>query len=480
MVFSAACLFVSHLLLAAPTPQFKSAVNAQVAAARKVAPEIGVVVTDLQSGEVVYSYNPDTPRILASNTKLLTSAAALDLLGPGFAFETEVLVRGEVVDGVLQGDLGVVGGGDPTISGRDYDGDSFGAFREWAARLRAVGIERVAGRLVLDHSLFDDERIHPDWPKDQLDRWYEAPVDALSLNDNCVLLKVRPNGRPGTPAAVEVIPPLSMFRVVADATTVHYRHKQWMSLGRRTGDESYVLTASGRIRTRTESIDRWITVTDPTRYFGEGLRAGLAEEGIGIDGPTVTSGKGDPDDGDWRRVYVHRTGLLPVLEILNKRSQNFYAESVLKLLGARLCGEGSWAGGRRVVAEFLAGLGIEPGSYSLHDGSGMSRGNRFSPREMTLLLRYMFHHRWGGEFVRTLPYSGEEDLKWDERLADPPYRGNVMAKTGYIDGVSTLSGYAKARSGKLYTFSILLNSIRRKSSAEAAQDRIVRAVVDHG
>ncbi len=445
-----------------------------------MAPEIGVVVMELQSGEIVYSYNPDTRRIIASNTKLLTTSAALDLLGPGFSFETEILVRGEVDGGVLQGDLAVIGGGDPTISGRDYYGDSFGAFREWAARLRALGIERVAGRLILDHGLFDDERVHPDWPKDQLDRWFEAPVDALSFNDNCVLLKVRPNGRAGTPAAIEVVPPLAMFRVDANATTVHYRHKQWMRLGRRTGAESHVLTASGRIRTRTDSIDRWITVTDPPRYFGAGLRAGLAEEAVGIDGPTVTTGARLHGGDVWRRVHVHRTGLLPVLEIVNKRSQNFYAESVMKLLGARLCGDGSWAGGRRAVAEFLAGVGIEPGTYSLADGSGMSRDNRFTPRQLTLVLRHMFHHRWGGELVRTLPYSGEADLKWEKRLADPPYRGNVMAKTGYLNGVSTLSGYVKGRSGKLYAFSLLLNSIRTKNAAEAAQDNIVKAVVDHG
>jgi D-alanyl-D-alanine carboxypeptidase/D-alanyl-D-alanine-endopeptidase (penicillin-binding protein 4) len=251
-----------------------------------------------------------------------------------------------------------------------------------------------------------------------------------------------------------------------------------MSLGRRTGSESHVLTASGRIRSRTESIDKWITVTDPPRYFGEALRAALVEEGVGIDGATVEVA-GLPEVG-WRSVHVHRTGLLPVLEILNKRSQNFYAESLLKLLGARLCDEGSWAAGHRVVADFLAEIGIEPGTYSLIDGSGMSRGNRLTPRQMTLVLRHMFYHPWGGEFVRTLPYSGEVDLRWEKRLADPPYRGNVMAKTGYLNGVSTLSGYAKARSGKLYAFALLMNSIRTKNAAEAAQDKIVRAVVDHG
>ena len=177
---------------------------------------------------------------------------------------------------------------------------------------------------------------------------------------------------------------------------------------------------------------------------------------------------------------THRTDLLTVLEVVNKRSQNLYAESVLKLLGARHCGEGSWPAGVRAAAEFLGEAGIAAGTYRLADGSGMSRGNRLTPEQLTRLLHHMFFHPWGAEFVRTLPYSGERDLKWEKRLADRPYRGNVMAKTGYLTGVSTLSGYAKARSGKAYAFSILMSSIRSEWQARAAQDRIVRAIIDHG
>ncbi len=124
---------------------FRANVNAQVAAARQVAPDLGVHVVELLSGKAVYSYNPETRRILASNTKLVTSAAALDRLGPGYFFETEVLVRGQVAGGVLAGDLAIVGGGDPNLSGRQYQGDSFGAFREWAAALQRIGVGRIEG-----------------------------------------------------------------------------------------------------------------------------------------------------------------------------------------------------------------------------------------------------------------------------------------------------------------------------------------------
>ena len=460
---------------------FRFGVNAQVAAARQAASAIGVDVVDLSSGTSVYSFNPETLRILASNTKLVTSAAALDRLGPQYFFETQVLARGEVTDGVLHGDLAIVGGGDPTISGREYQGDVFGPFREWAVVLERLGIRRIEGDLLLIHGLFDQEVVHPDWPKDQLTRWYEAPVAALSFNDNCVLVKVWPSAQAGGTARVELVPALPMFRVENGALTTSRSRSQQIQIDRTSqgGDED-VLKVDGRIFRRTESYDQWLTVSDPVAYFGAALRAALGEEGIAIAGRLRPSAELPRDSRVWRRVTTHRTDLLTVLEVVNKRSQNFYAESVLKLLGSRFCDRGSWSEGRRAVQEFLGEVGLEPGSYQHADGSGMSRNNRFAPRQLTTLLRHMFFHSWGPEFVRTLPYSGERGLKWSKRLANGPYRGNVMAKTGYIRGVSTLTGYAKARSGKLYAFSILMNAIRSDWQAKAAQDKIVKAVIDHG
>ena len=247
---------------------------------------------------------------------------------------------------------------------------------------------------------------------------------------------------------------------------------------------SHVLTVSGRIYHRTDLVDKWVTVVDPLRFFGAALRAALAEEGIEVAGQVGTTAvltSAAATSSPWRPVLTHRTDLLTVLEVINRRSQNFYAECVLKLLGAQLCGEGSWAAGIRVVEEFLIENGLTGnGAIQMADGSGMSRNNRFTPRQVTALLWLMNGQRWKREFLRTLPYSGESDLSWEKRLEDPPYRGNVLAKTGALRGVSALSGYAKARSGKLYAFSILCNRVRTDWQAKKAQDRIVKALIDHG
>jgi serine-type D-Ala-D-Ala carboxypeptidase/endopeptidase (penicillin-binding protein 4) len=449
------------------------ALTQQVQAALRTAPGLGVHVVDLQSGASVYGYAPDELRVLASNTKLFTTAAALDSFGPGHLFETRFVLRGSVQGGVLQGDLGVVGGGDPNISGRSFDGDSFAVFRQWARALRERGIRRVTGDVYLAHGLFAGPVIHPDWPRDQLSSWYEAPVDALSFNDNCILVRVGP-GRLGSLAQVEIVPPVRLLRIDNTSRTVASRKSHRVAVSR-DGD---LLRVSGAIFSGAGPLEVWVTVPDPARYFGAGLVAALASEGIEVAGRLrpVPQLPGPV----WERVSAFRSDLLTALQVTNKRSQNFYAEALFKGLGARRCGVGSWPEGARAVSEFLAGVGIPRGSFQMSDGSGMSRHNRFTPRQVTLLLRHMYFHPAGSEFAKTLPYGGEDNGSWNKRLAAYPYRGNVYAKTGTLVGVSALSGYAKAVSGRTYAFSILGNRTAGAWAAKQAEDRIVMALIDNG
>lgn len=475
-------LVVLHLLFApglafsqAPQTQpsaVERAVGAAVARALQDTATMGVHIVELDTGETVYAYTPDEKRIVASNNKLFTTAAALDALGPGYFFETRLLSRGTVAGDTLQGDLGVVGSGDPQISGREFGGDPYGAFRPWAAALRERGVRRITGDLYLAHGLFEPLRVHPDWPRDQLTEWYEAPVDALSFSDNCILVKVWP-GRAGERARVETVPPVPLFRVDNTATTTAKRRGTRIYVGRL----DTLLTVKGSIDAGSGPFETWVTVPDPTLYFGSALRAALADEGIVMEGHLrpVTELPG----AIWERVALHRSDLVTAVRTTNKRSQNFYAETLAKTIGAQRCGRGAWAEGMRAVGEFLLSIGVPRNAFHLVDGSGMSRANTATPRAFTTLLRHMFFHPAALEFAQSLPYSGDEELKgWKRRMAAPPYRGNVLAKTGTLNGVSSLSGYAKAVSGKSYAFSILIN--RSRGDAHGAQDRIVMALIDNG
>jgi D-alanyl-D-alanine carboxypeptidase/D-alanyl-D-alanine-endopeptidase (penicillin-binding protein 4) len=433
---------------------------------------LGIEIVDLGSGRGVFNYNPLDTFVTASNTKLITTAAALDALGPDYLFETRVVMRGSLQNGVLAGDLGVIGGGDPNISGRAYEGDSYGVFRTWAHDLVARGVHQIDGDVYLDTGLFESLQIHPDWPRAQLASWYEAPVAALAFNDSCILVRVVP-GKRGGQARIETVPPLPLFTIANTATTTRSKHHNYLAVNR-AADR---LLISGTIWEKASSFDVWIAVPDSVRYFGAALVGALAEEGI------VVHGKVHPVDRlpgpVWEHVATYRSDLLDSIRIANKHSQNFYAESLLKLLGARRCGEGSWQQGVRAASDFLATLGIAKGSFTMVDGSGLSRANRFSPHQMATLLRAMYFHRWGAEFVSSLPGSGGADGSLHGRMNGAGYRGNVYAKTGTIDGVSALSGYARSASGHVYAFSILCNRAT-VWQARQAQDRMVIALIDHG
>ena len=467
------------LLLVAPPllADLRQDIDHQVRAGRRHVPTLGVHVVELASGEEVYAFEADRSLVPASNQKLLTTVAALDLLGAGYRFRTELGYRG-VLDpgGGLLGDLAVRGGGDPTISGRFERGDPYALFRRWAAALREHGIERVAGDLYLEHGLFDDQRVHPDWPADQRMWWYEAPVDALSFNDNCMLLSAWGASRPGRPALVELLPRLPLLEVKSRLVTTAHRSRHRWKVHRDPG--SPIVQVDGQVYAPAHPFRSAVTIDDPVEYFGRALSDALAAEGIDLRGELRPVER--LPGPYWWRVAVHERPLVDVLDVTNKRSQNFYAESLFKLLGARVCGRGSWPGGVEAVEGYLRSrMGWDLDGIRIADGSGMSRANRIAARRLTELLREAWFAPEGLELVRSLPYGGEDGASLHERLDAPPYRGNVFAKTGTLTEISTLSGFAKGRSGRIYVFSILCNGAPAWRGRQL-QDRIVETIVDGG
>jgi D-alanyl-D-alanine carboxypeptidase/D-alanyl-D-alanine-endopeptidase (penicillin-binding protein 4) len=294
---------------------------------------------------------------------------------------------------------------------------------------------------------------------------------------------VRPGAAPGAAAEVEITPRLSTLGISNQAKTTGRASSHGIAVERRPGSD--VIEVSGWVYLRAEPFVVAVTVPDPQSLFGHALLAGLEEAGVVVAGDLRIVHR--LPEATWRVVARHRTDLPTVLDVVNKRSQNLYAEALVKLLGLELCGEGSWAAGGEAVAGFLDKVGIPRGSYGWADGSGMSRNNRFSPRQMTTVLRHMYFHPYGRAYLSSLAYSGESDLDppWmtsslSKRLTEKGYRSNVLAKTGGLDGVSTLSGYVKAQSGRIYAFSILCNSVSERWRAAQAEDRIVRVLVDRG
>lgn len=436
---------------------------------------VSIQIADEQTGEVVFSRNPDTPETIASVTKLISTATALHYLGPDYRFRTTFWRRGEIRQGSLIGSLLVVGGGDPNISGRFYDDNINAVFDKWAEGLHQAGISRVVGEIVLNASFFDSVGRHPDWPVGQESRWYQAPISALSYNDNVVLVSIRPGGRAGRPAGVSIEPPVDILRPVALARTVGRRGRVRVAVSRSAG--SNAVTVSGTVPLRPASWSTPITIDDPPTYFGMALKNRLQNAGITVSGPIVV--RPVKPDSFWVQVASTESDLLPTIQVCNKRSQGFYAEQIFKTVSAERKGVGSWPGSVALAKEFLAGMGLEPAHFTLHDGSGLSSANRVPASDLVKFLRAMDGQSFGPVWRTTLAVSGEAEGTLRHRMKDPVTRGQVLAKTGSIERVSTLAGYARASSGRNYVFAILLNGVSG-GVGQAFQDRLLRALIVNG
>ena len=443
--------------------------------------EMGVVVTKPGDAAPVVALNPGKLLVLASTTKLFTTAAALDRLGPDYKFRTRLYRDAEIgEDGVLHGHLVVTGGGDPGLSGRWYEDDPLAVFRPWAAALANRGVRAIRDGLLLDVSFFDDVQSHPDWPSEQEQRWYQAPVSALSYNDNIVLVRASGGLRSGSPALLgfdPLGPPL--LNLISKVVTASRR--TWVGVHREAG--SHTVVAAGLVGKNRSWVGD-VTVPDPPLYFAAALSQVLRESGIRVDAPPTvrTEPLGVPLPLSNRvLLHTHETPLSYALAVCNKRSQSFFAEQILKTLGAEKRGRGTWENGRAEVAAFLGSLGLDASRYQLADGSGRAHTNRASAAAYVDFLTALAT-RWNHfeTFKSTLAIAGEPDGTLRHRMLGPATAGKVWAKTGYVDGAVTLCGYVQAKSGQMYAFSILLNGGCSDARGHAYQDRFLNELATFG
>jgi len=468
----------------APPPKPKGLDRAQLAEElRKLADapalrraRVSVAVMDLSTGEGLFDSNGDQPLIVASNNKLVTTAAALELLGPDFEFRTTVSACGKVLtNGVLDGDLLLVGRGDPSLSGRFHQGKTTAVLEEWAAAVAQAGIKSVRGGIVVDETYFDRQHLHPGWPPNQFQAWYSAPVSALTFNDNCVFVTVRPGARPGDTAIASTDPPTSYVDLVTTCRTTKARlGGNQVLVSRRKGENR--LTISGEIRAQGAPLQMWITIHEPALYTGTVFAEVLEAKGIRVGGPVRLLAPPQRIEPAAARELITTTSLLKdAVTVANRNSHNLYAELMLKTLGREKGGQGTWVAGAGVVEKFLRDAGVT-GAISYFDGSGLARTNRFSARQLVQLLGYANGRRWGALYLRSLAEPGEGTLS---RRLDS-LKGHLFAKTGYIAGASALSGYLETRAKRLLAFSILVNDFRSAlADVRDAQDAICLKLAEY-
>jgi D-alanyl-D-alanine carboxypeptidase/D-alanyl-D-alanine-endopeptidase (penicillin-binding protein 4) len=429
--------------------------------------EIGVAVAKLDGsrGQVVYAYKADVPHTPASNLKIVTTSAALSRLGADFKFHTRLIQRGS--------DLTIVGDGDPTLGDPDLSPDGHASptavLQRWVDVIKQRGIRQV-NNILVDDAVFDDVFYNSHWPANQYPRKYAAEVAGLSLNANCIDVTVRP----GAGRASYALDPQTQYVDVKNSCTTGRSSAVWLT--REDGNNQLILRGT-TARPETYSV----TIHDPPLYVGHAFADLLRANGIAVAGQVRRDRAVSSSDSTVLAVY--ETPISAVVDRANKDSMNLYAESLCKRLGYAATGQsGSWSNGTAAVGQFLThDAGVSPNEFHLDDGCGLSHQDRISANAILHVLMYDFYSRNRDEFMSSLAVAGK-DGTLEHRFRRSSLDGRVFAKTGFVNGVSCLSGFVKTRSGQWYAFSIMFNNIPMYSNSiyKPIQERIVEAIDRNG
>ncbi|HET6231791.1 MAG TPA: D-alanyl-D-alanine carboxypeptidase/D-alanyl-D-alanine-endopeptidase, partial [Longimicrobiaceae bacterium] len=402
----------------------------------------------------LFAVNAETVRTPASNNKVFTAVWALSMLGPDYRFPTDVLLGGPVQGGAVRGDVIIKGSGDPAFGYTKFDKDPMTSPRAMARALKARGITRVDGGVVADATVFDSLAFGPNWPLDTGNgvSAYAPTVSGLAYQRNMLWVAVQ-NG------AYKLEPEVPEIPVV-----VRGGGGRGVAVRKPGEDTIYLRGGVGGRAVRRYGIG----AADPALLGAAALRQALREEGITVAGPVR---RGVTPKG---ATLVHRHYSLPlwvIIHVMNHESDNFFAEHLWKAAGARALGQGSYERGGVASSHFYHDrAGVPYGELFQADGSGLSADNRTSALAMTRALIYADRQPWRERFHESLPVGGKKDGTLRNLFHGTYAEGNLHAKTGYIKGVRSLSGFVKTRGGERVVFSFLYNGPNTSGSRAVQQN----------
>lgn len=437
--------------------------------------KIGVSVVDLTTGTELFARDADKGMSLASNAKLLTSVAALGTLGGGFRWRTAVFIDDKALDettGIVTGDLYLRAKGDPTLSVNDL--------RALATEIAARGVRTINGNLMIEATYFDGAVDPPHFAEQPKERaYFRAPVASFGVSRSSFLVNVI--GEPGGGSRVWIEPDAGehIKLTKAEVTSV-VEGRTRIKVDIKPKKDILEVEVTGQIRYADGHWWSKRRVDDPLRYAAEVFKRALAERGIKFTKKPIKLG---PVPLNAKALVAHDSEpLSSVIRDMNKASDNYYAECVLKTLGAETRATpapASWSDGVAAVQAYLAKLGLPPGTYRSDNGSGLFNASEVSAKQMVTLLRAAHKdYRIGPDLLASLPVGGM-DGTLARRLAGSPAKGRVRAKTGTLAAVTTLAGYVGVDSARPLAFAIFVNDIPtgQKGPARAMADDMLDAIV---
>lgn len=436
---------------------------------------VGVSIRNQQTGELVYDHLGSTRLRPASNLKLFTAASALEVLGENYTFSTKLFVNGTIEKGVLKGDVILQGGGDPTLQQADL--------QAFAQELKEIGIKRIGGQVLGDDTRYDDIRYSIDMPWSDEEAYYGAEISALTVSPDhdydagTVAIEVKPAKKVGEKVTFRMKPENTYVQVVNKAITSTKDSKKDLTFSR--DHSSNTITISGQIPQGASSESEWIAVFHATRFVVHLFEEELKKVGIKVDkgyriGVTPSNA---------RLINEHKSiSLRELLLPFMKLSNNGHGELLVKEMGKVIKGTGSFEAGLAVMNETLTPYGMEFANQVIRDGSGISHVNLVQPNELSKLLFSIQSKSWFPSYYRALPVAGASEklvggtLRY--RMRQEPLVGNVVAKTGTLTTVSSISGYVKTRSSGNLIFSILINNVIDEDKAKKVEDRMISIIAN--
>ena len=458
----------------------------------------GISVQSMAGREYLFRMNDGKSLNPASNFKLLPAAESLSLLGPDFRYVTELVSTGRIgSDGTLRGDLVIRGAGDPTLGSTVMSKDTTLAsvFDAWADSLARRGIKRIDGSIVGYDGYFTPDYYPPGWTVEDLPYFYAMQSTALVYNEDQVSVTVTPGTTKGSAALYELNPSTDYVEVEnygttkPDSITQHRRKAPdsvivagigSIDISRELG--SNTISIKGEIPLHGTAINQQLSVEDPTLYTATLLREALVEYGIAVSGDVKNS-------RDWTKPYPFLKArvlasytsppLSEIVRVMDKQSDNLIAEQLFRTVGKEIGGEGSWTKGAEVMKNFLASMAVDTSKIAIADGSGLSRMDLISAGQVTNLLESMYRQpKLFTPFYESLPVMGV-DGTLEKRLKSTAAEGNVRAKTGFLTGVRSISGYLTTRDGELIAFSIIGNNFTTPvREASNLQDLVLLRLVN--
>ena len=430
---------------------------------------VGMRVVEIRTGNVLYERNPQSWFVPASNTKLYSTALALTKLGAAHRFETQVVADGK--------DLRLIGGADPTLSGRSYPynrdaewRDGAGGIEELADALVAKGLKVVEGSVIGDDTRYLWDPIPPGWGADDGLYEYGAPVSALMLNDNAIRVKIRPGAAAGQPAELALNPAVEYFAIQNRVVTAEAGSPARIRFERPIGTREVWLEGTIALgATETEEI---LAVDEPARFAAQALVDALRRRGVEVRGGAGVRHRfeGDPMPCDRCEVLASRQSppLGQIIQVVNKVSQNLHAEIMRR--------EG---GGEEQMKALFAAAGVPDEDTYLVDGSGLSRLTLVCPESSTKILLHLWNSPEREAWLQSLPI-GAQDGTLENRFKGFAEAGRVKAKTGTLTHVAALAGYLDHPKRGMLAFSVMVNNFNGPSAkARAVIDRLVMTLLDY-